>query len=154
MKMIIRPGKLTDIETIVEFNAALAYETEAKNLDLDILTLGVKSVFERPERGIYYLAEVGKEMVGQLLITLEWSDWRNAYFWWIQSVYVRPDWRRKGVFQKLYQHVASLAKQQGNVCGLRLYVDQKNTTAQQTYRQLGMSLTSYSLFEQEFRDNA
>lgn len=151
--MEIRKATAAEMDTIIEFNAAMAYETEKKNLDFDLLTQGVKSVFENPAFGTYYLAEDDGTVVGQLLITTEWSDWRHAHFWWIQSVYVRPEWRRRGVFKALYQHVEKLAREDPHVCGLRLYVERENFKAQMAYQSLGMDLAPYLLFETEFHHN-
>ena len=148
MQFQIRQANLNDIETIVEFNVAMAHETENKTLDYARLTAGVRALFDEPQRGVYYVAAAGDgAVIGQTLITTEWSDWRNGEFWWFQSVYVRPDWRKKGVFKALYKHVLSLAKNDPHVCGLRLYVEKNNVTAQKTYRTLGMSFTPYLVLE-------
>ena len=98
-------------------------------------------------RGLYWLAEVNRQVVGQLLVTPEWSDWRNGWFWWIQSVYVEPAWRRRGVFRALYDHVARAAREDPAVIGLRLYVERANHVAQQTYAGMGMEPTGYVVFE-------
>ncbi len=148
--MKIREATDNDIKYLVEFNAAMAFETEQKQLKTDILTKGVKAVLYSPEKGKYFIAEIDDQVVGQLLITTEWSDWRNGYFWWIQSVYVKPASRRKGVFRALYQYVEKLAEETRGVCGLRLYVEKENHRAQQTYEDLGMRKTHYLLFEKEF----
>jgi len=148
--MQIREATNNDIKYLVEFNAAMAFETEQKQLQTDILTNGVKAVLHSPEKGKYFIAEIDGEVAGQLLITSEWSDWRNGFFWWIQSVYVKPEYRRKGVFRALYQYVEKLAEQTIDVCGLRLYVEKENHRAQQTYEDLGMLKTHYLLFEKEF----
>jgi len=149
MEIHVRPARITDLETLVEFNAAMAYETEKIKLDLDILSAGVKAVFDQPERGTYYVAVVNSKVVGQLLITPEWSDWRNRYFWWIQSVYVPTEWRQHGIFKRLYEYVSDLARQQSLVCGLRLYVEKNNLPAQNIYRHLGMTTGHYLIFETE-----
>jgi ribosomal protein S18 acetylase RimI-like enzyme len=148
--MQIREATNNDIKYLVEFNAAMAFETEQKQLKTEILTNGVKAVLHSAEKGKYFIAEIEGEVVGQLLITTEWSDWRNGFFWWIQSVYVKPEHRRKGVFKALYQHVEALARQTPGICGLRLYVEKDNHRAQQTYEDLGMHKTHYLLFEKEF----
>lgn len=148
--MQIREATNDDIKYLVEFNAAMAYETEHKQLKTEILTSGVTAVLHSPEKGKYFIAEIDNEVVGQLLITTEWSDWRNGFFWWIQSVYVKPEFRRKGVFRALYQYVEKLAERTTGVCGLRLYVEKENLRAQQTYEDLGMLKTHYLLFEKEF----
>ena len=125
-EILIRPAVPSDLATVVEFNRALAQESEGKELDLATLRAGVAAVLEREELGFYLLAELGGQVVGQLLITYEWSDWRNGFFWWIQSVYVREDFRRRGVYRALAGHVTELAKRRGDVCGMRLYVDRDN----------------------------
>ncbi len=150
MNTVIRTAKPFDIPTIVEFNLAMAQETEDVKLNIERLKRGVKELFNDPSKGVYYVAEIDNEVVGQLMITYEWSDWRNSNFWWIQSVYVLPDFRRKGVFRELYQYVESFAKQRGDVCGLRLYVEKENQRAQKTYESLGMNLSRYVMMEKEF----
>lgn len=133
---------------IARYNQAMAKETEGKTLELDTLMPGVKRVFLEPGHGRYLVAESAQgEVVGCLLITYEWSDWRNAQVWWVQSVYVHPEHRRQGIFKKLYQAVRELGEQTGGVCGYRLYVERDNTRAQQTYEGLGMSKTPYLMYE-------
>ena len=146
----IRPAELADTETLVNFNVSMARETEEKELDRSVVSSGVKSLLERPEAGFYLVAHLESKRVGCLMVTYEWSDWRNAFFWWIQSVYVAPSFRRQGVFRRLYEHVQSLAEARSDVCGLRLYVDQDNRTAQATYQSLGMIRSRYGIFECEF----
>lgn len=148
--MKIRKGIRSDIETIVRFNHLLAEETESVRLDLDRLRLGVTGMFDHPERGFYLVAELNGEIAGQLMITYEWSDWRNGVFWWIQSVYVKKEFRAQKVFRSLYDHVVVLAKKEGNVCGLRLYADKENDRAHKVYAKLGMSDTHYDLLEVDF----
>src|SRR5262245_39076988 len=116
----------------------MALETEGRELDAERVHAGVSAVFADPGRGTYYLALRGEEPLGALLITHEWSDWRNGVFWWIQSVYVVPSSRRQGVFRELYRSVLERARSSPDVCGLRLYVDQENRSAQQVYLDLGM----------------
>jgi ribosomal protein S18 acetylase RimI-like enzyme len=147
----IRTATPADLATIVEFNRRLAAETESKTLDPERLTLGVQAALEHAAYGQYYLAERDREIAGQLLITYEWSDWRNGMFWWIQSVYVAQAHRRRGVFSSLYAHVAQLARKDGSVCGIRLYVDEHNRAAQNTYRALGFDATEYRIMELELR---
>ena len=134
----------------------MALETEGKNLDPDALHAGVAAVLEDGLKGFYLLAELGAEgrgnPVGQLLVTSEWSDWRNAYFWWIQSVYVLPEHRRRGVYRALDQQVRVQAKLRGNVCGVRLYVDRQNHGAQKVYSSLGMVPSHYDMYEVEIFD--
>lgn len=132
------------------FNKAMAEETEGKTLDLATAQAGVRYALEDPHRALYFIAEVDSAVVGQTMITPEWSDWRNSFFWWIQSVYVDAKYRRYGVFRALYEHIAKLAKDRDDVCGLRLYVHCDNRNAIETYRRLGMSQTEYVLFEEEW----
>ncbi len=146
----VRRASLADLETVVAFNAAMAQETEGKNLEQARLRAGVEAVLQREGLGFYLMAEIDREVVGQLLITTEWSDWRNSYFWWVQSVYVAPDHRRRGVYRALHNHVRTEALSRRNVCGMRLYVDRDNHIAQQVYRNLGMSHSHYALYEVEF----
>jgi len=143
----IRPATLEDAEFLVRGNTRLALETEGLSLDMDRLRDGIHAMFEDPARGFYLIAEAEGTRVGQMMITYEWSDWRNGVFWWIQSVYTLPEWRRRGVFRALYVHAETLALQQGSVCGLRLYVDMHNLPAQATYRNCGMQETAYKMFE-------
>src|ERR687892_594084 len=145
--MLIRRATPADLESIIGFNAAMARETEGKVLEPSRLLDGVKAVLQREDLGFYLMAEVDGQAVGQLLVTTEWSDWRNAFFWWVQSVYVRPDYRRMGVYRALDQEVRVEAGRRGNVCGIRLYVDGENLTAQQVYRRLGMSQSRYHMYE-------
>jgi GNAT superfamily N-acetyltransferase len=146
----VRNATIEDLETLVAFNAAMALETEGKELDLQRLRQGVSAVFDDPSRGFYVVAEAGDEIAGQLMITTEWSDWRNGYFWWIQSVYVGPEHRRRGVYRALDSHVRTEAIRDGGVCGLRLYVDRENHVAQSVYSSLDMQLSHYDLFEIDF----
>lgn len=143
-----RPAVPQDAKTIAQYNQAMAEETEGKTLDFKTLQRGVQRVFNEPSHGRYLVAESDcGEIVGCLLITYEWSDWRNAQVWWVQSVYVHPDHRRQGVFKMLYQAVHELGERTGGVCGYRLYVERDNTRAQATYEFLGMSQTPYLIYE-------
>ena len=146
----VRRAVSADLETVVAFNLAMALETEGKSLDLDRLRQGVQQVLNSAQRGFYLLAEINRRVVGQLLITDEWSDWRNGYFWWIQSVYVATDCRRQGVYRALEDLIREEARRQGNVRGLRLYLDRDNHIAQRVYNSLGMSLSRYEMYEIEF----
>ena len=148
--VIIRKATLDDAETIVRFNMLMAQETEGKKLDQKVLSDGVKSVFEDSSRGFYLVAEIDNIVAGSLLVTFEWSDWRNGLFWWVQSVYVDKDYRRRGVFRAMYQEIRQQAIAVPGVCGCRLYVEQDNDRAQATYETLGFEKTSYILFEDEF----
>ena len=150
--ILVRPANLGDLKVLVEFNSAMALETEGKNLDPDALNAGVAAVLEDGLKGFYLLAECLGNPVGQLLVTSEWSDWRNAYFWWIQSVYVMPEHRRRGVYRALEQQVRVQAKLRGNVCGVRLYVDRRNQVAQKVYSSLGMFPSHYDMYEVEISE--
>ena len=147
----IRQPRAADIPLVAEFNIRLARETEHLKLDAAVVNAGVAAVLADPSKGAYWVADADGEVVGQLMITFEWSDWRNGVFWWIQSVYVRSDWRSRGVFKALYQHVEQLARSQSGVCGLRLYVERDNERAQQTYQKLGMREAPYDIYEVDFR---
>ena len=143
-QIAIRPATHKDAATIAVFNIRMAMETE--NLRLDPMTVerGVKRVFEDKSRGDYYVAEVEGLVVGCLMVTHEWSDWRDGDMWWIQSVYVAPEARKLGVFKSLYSHVERLARGAG-VVAIRLYVDRHNERAKETYRKMGMDLTEYDI---------
>jgi len=145
-KVVIRNANMNDVACLVEWNAAMALETEEKVLDPAVLERGVRAVFAEPRRGFYVVAEREGEPVGSLLVTYEWSDWRNGDFWWIQSVYVTPVARRDGVFRGLYADVERRAREAGAV-GLRLYVEVENSRAQATYTGLGMKRCGYYMYE-------
>ncbi len=146
----IRQGTNSDINRIAEFQQALAQESEGKTLDDDLLLKGIQKIFQDEGRGFYLMAESGDQVVGGLMITYEWSDWRNANFWWIQSVYVDNKWRRQGVYRALHDYVDDIARSRNDICGIRLYVERNNTVAQQTYNSLGMSQSHYHLYEIDF----
>ena len=114
------------------------------------MVAGVTALFESTERGQYYVAEIDGKIVGQLLITYEWSDWRNGLFWWIQSVYVVAEHRRTGIFSTLYENVSEIARHDPTVCGIRLYVEAENELARNTYTALGMSLAGYEVMQIDF----
>lgn len=143
----IRNATVDDARALAEFNRRMALETEGLSLLPPVLLSGVKAVFEDPARGFYVVAETRRGLVAALMITREWSDWRDGEWWWIQSVYVRPSFRRRGVYRSLYRHVTDCAGRARNVCGLRLYVERENRVAQQTYAALGMRETRYKVFE-------
>ena len=145
--MIIREGKLKDKPAIVTFQLNMALETESISLDKTILEQGVSKVFEDESKGKYYVAEMNGEVIASLLITYEWSDWRNKQVWWIQSVYVVNDYRNQGVFKTMYEHVKSIAKSNPNIAGIRLYVDNSNKPAQEVYGKVGMNGEHYKVFE-------
>ena len=151
----IREASRSDLECLVDFNAAMALETEGRHLDKSRLRAGTQSVLESPSRGVYVVGEVHgrnpkSRIVGQLLVTYEWSDWRNANFWWLQSVYVHPEWRNQSVFRRLYEFVLEQARSRSDVCGVRLYVEQDNSKAQAVYTTLGLGPTPYRIFEVDF----
>lgn len=143
----IRTATVADVETIAANNLALALEADRHRLDPETVRNGVRRILADPARGVYYVAQREGKVVGQLLITREWSDWRDGWFWWIQSVYVAPDARRRGVYRALHQHVQSQARRQPDVCGIRLYTEGANTAAQHVYERLGMNRSAYVLYE-------
>ncbi len=146
-ELTLRRANLADAAVIAEFNRRLAWESERIALDAATLLAGVTAGLADPHKGFYTVAERAGEIVGQTLVTFEWSDWRNGWFWWIQSVYVREDARRGGVFRSLYRHLEQLASEDPTVIGLRLYVEANNDRAKNTYRSLGMTDTTYGLLE-------
>lgn len=146
----VRAATRADIVFLVEANAALAQETESRTLDRERLTRGVSAVFEQPQRGSYRIAERDGRAAGCLLVTYEWSDWRDGDWWWIQSVYVMPEARRHGVFASLYRDVESAARATPGVVGLRLYVEWANERAQKVYAGLGMRQEHYHMFSSSF----
>ncbi|MGI2859351.1 N-acetyltransferase family protein [Shewanella algae] len=147
--MLIRKGTPKDTEALVAFNQAMAQETEGLALDSDTLRRGVSTLLENPAKGFYLVAEIEGEIVGSLMVTFEWSDWRAADYYWIQSVYIKPEHRQKGIYRALYQEVKTLAEKQGGAASFRLYVEQENTRAQQTYQSLGMSQSHYLMYEEK-----
>ena len=152
MKFSVREAHRGDATTIARYNAAMAEETEGKALDPGQVGPGVDALFDNPSLGQYWVAEDGGQVIGQVMVTYEWSDWRNGMIWWIQSVYVCPESRRRGVFTELYRHVESLAAAAPGVIGLRLYVENNNVRAQQTYAALGMVKPGYLVMETLFTD--
>jgi ribosomal protein S18 acetylase RimI-like enzyme len=146
----VRAATISDAPTIAAFNAAMALETEHLELDRTRLLAGVEALLRDPSKGFYLVACAGDSMAGQLMITYEWSDWRNGVFWWIQSVYVHPEARGRGVFRLLYRAVEEAARKSGESCGLRLYVEGENERAQRVYEGLGMKSTSYRFYEVDF----
>jgi len=144
--ILIRKAISTDATSIIDFQLRMALETENMKLVPEIVTKGVDAVFHDHSRGQYYIAESDGKVVASLLITYEWSDWRNCNVWWFQSVYVIPEFRRQGVFRKMYSHIRELAEEQ-DIAGLRLYVETKNSRAQKTYEALGMSSEHYAFYE-------
>ena len=147
MKIQIRAATPGDCETIAGFNAAMAVETEQKTLDPAVLKRGVQRLLEDSGRGRYYLAEFDGRVVGQIMYTQEWSDWRDGWFWWIQSVFVDKAYRGQSVFSELYEYLKALAQVDKDVCGIRLYVDRDNHAAQNVYQTLGMTMGAYRVME-------
>mgnify|MGYP001234382428 FL=1 len=150
MNLIIRKASNNDINTIVTFNYLMAKETETILLDKNIVKLGVKSVITDPSKAQYWIAENNNEIIGQLMVTYEWSDWRNGDMWWISSVYVTENFRRRGVFSALYKHIEHMAKENLGCCGIRLYIEKHNERAQKTYLSLGMNDSGYDVMEVDF----
>ncbi len=145
--MNIRMANLKDAAPLIEFNQAMALETEGRRLDPQTLKSGVEAVFQDDKKGFYVVAESSEKIVGGLMITFEWSDWRGKWFWWIQSVYILPEQRGQGVYRKLYDFVKEKSRVQGDVYGFRLYVEKENTQAQQVYEKLGMDASHYLMYE-------
>ncbi len=156
LPILVRRAERADVGTLVEFNAAMALETEGKALDRARLAAGTRAVFEDEQRGFYVVASRAGALVGCLLVTREWSDWRNGWFWWIQSVYVVQSARRSGIYRTMYQWLEAQARTVGaggdgsNVVGLRLYVESENLAAMASYTALGMQRARYQLFEVDF----
>jgi GNAT superfamily N-acetyltransferase len=146
-ELVYREAKPRDAAAIIEFQLAMARETEELDLDRAILTRGVEAVFADPTLGRYFVAEAEGEVVGSLMITYEWSDWRNGQVWWIQSVYVPAQHRRRGIYAGLYRHVRELIAPDPSIRGIRLYVDERNRPAQEVYARLGMNGEHYRVFE-------
>lgn len=153
-RILVRSAKWEDADSIVAFSEALARETEGRRLDRIRLREGTLALLEVPEHGFYVVAELTeggrRQLVGQLMITFEWSDWRNGVFWWVQSVYVDPAWRRQGVYRAMHDHIVTRAKADPTVCGIRLYVERENRAAQTVYRRVGLIPSAYTMYEQDF----
>ena len=147
MEKNIRNAKPKDIETIAKYNIKMASETENKHLDKEIITAGVSSIINDSSKGIYWVMEMNKIIIGQLMVTYEWSDWRNGMMWWIQSVYVPKKYRRQGVYSKMYNNLLDIAQIDSECCGIRLYVEKDNKKARQTYEKLGMKNAGYEIME-------
>ena len=148
MSINIRKANSSDITILVHNNQALARETEALELNENILHDGIKQALKRNECH-YFVAIIDGKVVGQTMITYEWSDWRNGIIWWVQSVYVHRNYRRRGVFRNLFLHIESLARNHPQVKAIRLYVMNNNKTGQHTYKSLGMNNSGYIIFEKE-----
>ena len=147
MNLTFRKAEPSDALAIVDFQISMAKETEGIDLSRETVMRGVEAVFRRPELGTYYVAADGDRVIGGLLVTFEWSDWRNLMVWWIQSVYVKAEYRRQRVYGSLYKHIRELAEQDRDVGGIRLYVDRRNSVAQGVYTHLGMNGDHYLVFE-------
>lgn len=145
--MIIRQANITDSASIVEFQLAMAWETEKLELHEPTVIKGVAAVFNDTSKGIYYVAETDGKVVGSLLTTFEWSDWRNGTVLWIQSVYVRPEYRKRSIFSRLYKHIRELVATNNDLRGIRLYADKTNIPAHGVYEHLGMTAEHYQMFE-------
>ena len=145
--MNIRKALNKDIDVIARYNYNLAYETENKILDMNILTKGVEAIIKDENKGIYHVCEINGEVVGQIMYTFEWSDWRNGTFLWIQSVYVNKEFRGMGVFKALYKFIRDISDNDNNICGIRLYVEKENTIAKKTYKNIGMKECNYYIYE-------
>lgn len=150
LKPLVREAMPADAAVIAEFNVLLARQTESRELDAERVAAGVRALLSDAVKGRYHLAEHEGRVIGQLLITVEWSDWRNGWFWWIQSLYVREEFRSQGVFRALFDHVRKEAVSRPDICGIRLYVEADNDHARTTYERLGMKMTSYRLYEMDF----
>lgn len=154
LHIVVRQAGYGDVDALVEFNAAMAQETEGRHLDQDRLRNGTRAVLDAPERGFYLVAEAHDQdrsrLAGQLMVTFEWSDWRNGVFWWVQSVYVTPTYRRQGVYRAMHAAIVERATADPQVCGIRLYVEQNNHGAQAVYRGVGLAHSGYMVYEQDF----
>ena len=152
--IVVRQAGYADVDALVEFSVAMARETEGRCLDRDRLRNGTLAVLDAPERGFFLVAEVLDQdrprLAGQLMVTFEWSDWRNGVFWWVQSVYVDPTYRRQGVYRAMHAAIVAKATTDPNVCGIRLYVERKNHGAQAVYRRVGLASSGYVVYEQDF----
>ncbi|MCF8230937.1 MAG: GNAT family N-acetyltransferase [Bacteroidales bacterium] len=147
MKVVVEQARKRHIARIVDFQIAMAQETEEVDLDRETATKGVSAVFDDLSKGQYLVALENQQLIGTTLLTPEWSDWRNGYVYWIQSVYVLPEYRGKRVFATIYEHIKRLVMQHESLIGLRLYVDKTNEKAQKVYEKLGMNGEHYKLFE-------
>ena len=150
--MKVSKAQKSDIPEIIQFNINMAMETENKKLDEQTVTTGVNEVFNSPSLGYYIIVKDSSGILGCLMITYEWSDWRNGLFWWIQSVYVKKTYRRQGVFRKMYKFINERAIADKKCTGIRLYVENNNSIAQKVYKNLGMEETYYKLFEVDFNE--
>lgn len=144
---MVRIATRSDAAKIVNFQLKMALETEELSLDFTTVEKGVAAVFDDPSKGCYFVAEEEGVVVGSLMITFEWSDWRNGLVWWIQSVYVAPEFRKRGVFARMYHHVKKQVETSDDIRGLRLYVDNRNVSAKEVYMRMGMNGAHYTTYE-------
>lgn len=150
-QVTVEAARPEDLDVIVRMNQLLAEESEGRGLDPDLIRAGVAAALADPQKGTYWVARgPDRAVVGQALVTTEWSDWRNGWFWWLQSVYVERERRRSGVFRAIYRHIAHAARNRWDVCGVRLYVERSNVTAQRTYEALGFVTTDYLIQENDW----
>ncbi|WP_029247275.1 GNAT family N-acetyltransferase [Schlesneria paludicola] len=147
----IRAAEHADWKAIADFNSRLALETEGKRLAPETIEAGVRALLSEPRHGRYFVACSGDRIVGQMMHTREWSDWRNGEIWWLQSVYVSPDHRRHGIFRTLYRHLEQMAELDPGVVGIRLYVERENAKAIEAYKSLGLVDAHYAVMETIFR---
>lgn len=147
-EILIRLAEIRDVQVITKFNRAMALETEQKELIPEVISKGVDKLLNNPSLGFYVIAERDNEVIGSLMVTTEWSDWRNGMFWWIQSVYIEPNERRKGIYTELYNFIRESANKNPSICGFRLYVEKENILAQNAYKALGMMETGYRIYEE------
>lgn len=150
VQILVRQARQNDRDLMADWAVAMALETELKQLPLEVVTRGIQAGLDDPARANYFIAEIAGEPAGTLMVTPEWSDWRDGWWWWFQSVYVAPAHRRQGVFQALFEHVRALAASTEGVRGLRLYVERENAGAQRTYEFVGMKDAGYRMYEIEF----
>ena len=148
LDLTITRGKASDIDAIVRFQADMAMESEGTRLDMDRLTLGVSSAINDEQKGIYLVARANGTPIGSLMLTREWSDWNNQWYWWIQSVYVMPEYRNQGIYRAMYTTLKDMARDNG-VSQIRLYADKSNVSAQHVYKRLGMHESHYLMFEEK-----
>ena len=148
INFVVSRGEVCDIDSIVQFQADMAMESEGCVLDKEKVTKGVTAAMLDDSKGIYWVAKIDGKTIGSLMITREWSDWNNEWYWWIQSVYVTPEYRKQGVYKAMYQKVKDAAKE-NNVSQIRLYADKTNLSAQKAYQSLGMHESHYLMFEED-----
>ena len=147
--MNVRLAQKEDVASLIKFNQAMALETERKTLETEVLRSGIEAVFADSKKGFYVVAETKGKIAGGLMITYEWSDWRSSWFWWIQSVYILPEFRKQGIYRSLYEYVKKKAEESKDVCGFRLYVEKENERAQKVYEKLGMESSYYLMYEEK-----